>query len=240
MSSSDTIWLQKHFSISPPKGFDNEIYPNYYCPIIRAAFDVGEYKCDLAHFGLVPSWATTIKSSKYTHHVKSESVKANSLPRMSNETYNARSETISSKPSFRMAWNFKHFALVIVDGFFQPNYETGTPVRWIIKKPDGKPFALACLWDRWFNIEEGNDVISFCIITKDASSHPLLKRFHKLNDAKRMPVIIPELDMCHWLEANLKTANELISIEPALELIGQPSIKDLKLKKRNASHVKEV
>ena len=95
-----------------------------------------------------------------------------------------------------MAWNYKHFALVIVDDFFQPNYESGLPVRCFIKNSDGKPFALASLWERWADIEQGKDIISFSIFTKDESSHPPpLKRFHKPGEAKRTPIIISEKDM---------------------------------------------
>ncbi|MBU3593664.1 SOS response-associated peptidase family protein [Polynucleobacter sp. 71A-WALBACH] len=228
IASTNNLWVQDHFSIALPKKFDTEIYPGYYCPIIRAAFDAGEYKSDLAHFGLVPSWASSGKSNKYTHNVRSESMTANHIPNLHRETFNARSETVSSKPSFRTAWNRRHFALVVIEGFFQPNYESDSPVRWIIKKSDNKPFALACLWDRWTNVDLGKDIISFCILTKDASSHPLLKRFHKLGDAKRMPIIIPDNEMRHWLEANLKSANGLITSEAPLDLIGQPAPKEMK------------
>ena len=231
IASTNTLWIKDHFSLSLPKKFDSEIYPGYYCPIIRAAFDKGEYHCDLAHFGLIPPWAKDIQSNKYRHNTKSGSIARNHLPKLGKETYNARSETVSSKPSFRMAWNYKHFALVIVDGFFQPNYESGTPVRWFIKKSDSKPFALACLWDRWADVKEGKDIISFSILTKDASSHSLLKRFHKPGDPKRMPILISEKDMSGWLEANLKAANELISNDSGLTLIGEPAVKDLKLGK---------
>lgn len=228
IASTDNSWARDHFSILLPKIFDTEIYPGYYCPIIRAAFDPGEYQCDQAHFGLVPSWASDIKSTKHAHNVRSESMTANHLPNVHRETYNARSETVGSKPSFRTAWNRRHFALVAIDGFFQPNYETGSPVRWLITKSDNKPFALACLWDRWTNVDLGKDIISFSILTKDASTHPLLKRFHKPGNAKRMPIIIPELEMHHWLEANLKNANALISLASPLDLIAHPSPKDMK------------
>ena len=226
--STDNLWIQDHFSISFPKKIETEIYPGYYCPIIRPAFDVGEYKCDLAHFGLVPSWAGSIKSNKHKHNVKSNSMAANHAPSMHSETYNARSETVNSKPSFRTAWNRRHFALVVIEGFFQPNYESGSAVRWLIKKSDNKPFALACLWDRWTNVELGKDIISFSILTKDASTHLFLKRFHKPGDAKRMPIIISEMEMSRWLGANLKIANEIITQDSPLDLIGQPAPRELR------------
>ena len=215
-------WVEKHFSISLPKKFQEEVYPGYYCPIIRGAFDSGEYICDLAHFGLIPSWVKVMKINRHTYNVKSESMTANHEPDFHHETYNAKSETVSSKPSFRMAWNHKHFAIVIIDSFMQPNYETGSPVRWKVHKADGSPFALACLWERWSNVDLGKDIISFSILTRDASTHPLLRRFHKLGDTKRMPIIIPETYLNAWLEASIKKANEIISLEPPLDLIAEP------------------
>lgn len=220
--SRNQKWIANHFSVTQPKKFNEEIYPGYYCPIIRAGFDAGDYKCELAHFGLIPSWAGSVKPGKHTYNVRGESMTANHLPNLHRETYNARSETVSSKPSFRTAWNRRHFALVIADGFMQPNYETGAPIRWKVSKSDGSPLALACLWERWVNVDLGEDTISFCILTTDASSHPLLKRFHKPCDAKRSPIIIPNTQLNQWLNANIGKANELIGMELPNDLIAIP------------------
>jgi putative SOS response-associated peptidase YedK len=215
-------WVEEHFNLFLPALFKDEIYPEYDCPIIRAAFDAGQYKCNLAHFGLIPPWSTSRKHKRHTYNIKSESMTANYVPEWHRETFNARSETVTTKPSFRAAWNHRHYALVIVDGFMQPNYETGSALRWKVHKSDGSPFAIACLWERWADIEKGEDVISFCILTRDASKHPLLNRFHKPGDAKRMPAIIANVYLHSWLEANLKHASELISMDAPLDLVAEP------------------
>jgi putative SOS response-associated peptidase YedK len=215
-------WIKQKFSVSLPNKFQEEIYPGYYCPIIRGDFDSGQYICDLAHFGLIPSWAKSIKIDRHTFNVNSESMTANHRPNLHHETYNAKSETVNSKPSFRVAWNRKHFAIVVIDSFMQPNYETGSAVRWKIHKQDNSPFALACLWERWSDVDIGEDIISFSILTRDASAHPLLHRFHKLGDAKRMPIIIPDAYLHTWLEAGINKANEIIALDPPLDLIAEP------------------
>jgi putative SOS response-associated peptidase YedK len=79
-------------------------------------------------FGLVPHWGDPSQ-----------------LFRM---TYNARSETVAEKPSYRNAWRNRQFALIPVESFYEPCYETGKPIRWRIGRADGEPFALAGLWER--------------------------------------------------------------------------------------------
>lgn len=229
--TQNRTWIESHFSVSLPKKYREEVYPGYYCPIIRAAFDSGQYICNLAHFGLIPSWAKGAKVSRHTYNVKSESMTANHEFDFHRETYNARSETVCSKPSFRVAWSHRHFAIVVIDSFMQPNYETGSAVRWRVHKKDGDPFALACLWDRWSDVEMGEDIISFSILTRDASTHPLLSRFHKPGDAKRMPIIIPDLYLHSWLEASLKKANEIILLDPPMDLIAEPFPKEVTVEK---------
>lgn len=224
-------WIENHFSLDLPTKFKEEIYPGYYCPIIRAAFDPGEYICNLAHFGLIPSWAKIAQIGRHIYNVKSESMTANHLPNLHRETYNAKSETVSSKPSFRSAWNHKHFAIVVVDSFMQPNYESGKAVRWKIHKENNSPFALGCLWERWSDVELGKDIISFCVLTRDASTHPLLRHFHKQGDPKRMPVIISDLDLAAWLEGGLRKANEIINKDPPLDLAAEIFPREISIKK---------
>src|SRR5574338_380797 len=79
-------------------------------------------------FGLVPHWGDPAK-----------------LFRM---TYNARSETVAQKPAYRSAWRHRQFALIPVQRFYEPNYESGKPVRWRIERADSEPFALAGIWER--------------------------------------------------------------------------------------------
>ena len=63
-------------------------------------------RCTLAQFGLVPQWAEDKK-------------------KFGLRTYNARSETVHEKPSYRNAWKGRRFGLVLVNSFYKPNWETG-------------------------------------------------------------------------------------------------------------------
>ena len=82
----------------PPFEFPEDVFPLYDAPILIHGADQPEW--DLAKFGLIPSWA---KELKYGRH-----------------TYNARTETVAEKPSFRHAWHKNQFSLIPVDTIFEP------------------------------------------------------------------------------------------------------------------------
>lgn len=69
------------------------IYPGYHATIIMKDLDFSK-------FGLLPRWAKDFKFSSYT--------------------YNARTETVAEKPSFRHAWKYSKFCLVPVQDFYEP------------------------------------------------------------------------------------------------------------------------
>src|SRR5574337_477919 len=132
-------------------------------------------------FGLVPHWGDATK-----------------LFRM---TYNARSETVAAKPSFRNAWRHRQFALIPVQSFYEPNYESGKAVRWRIERAGGEPFALAGIWER--RIDDSSPAHwSFSLLTINADDHPLMKRFHKPGDEKRSVVVLEPDDYGGWLGAS--------------------------------------
>lgn len=216
--SHNTEWIKNKFGVVLPEKINDEVFPDYDCPIIRAAFDPGTSKCDIAHFGLIPYWTKNFKFLPTTN----EATKRGKIPvKLMNQTYNAKVETIKQKPSFRTAWSHHHFAVVIVDTFYQYCYQTGFPKKWGIHMPNHEPFALACLWDRWSDVEQGKDILSFAILTTDATNHPLLNQFHKPNDPKRAPVIIPNTLIQEWLTASLDKANEIITLPLPSDLIGE-------------------
>ena len=59
----------------------------------------------MAVFGLAPPW---VKDLCFARH-----------------TYNARSETVASKPSYRSAWRKGQFCLVPMLAFYEPSYASG-------------------------------------------------------------------------------------------------------------------
>jgi hypothetical protein len=44
------------------------------------------------------------------------------------------------------------------------------------------------------------------MLTVNADEHPVMKRFHKVGDEKRTPVIVPESQYVEWLGASVEKA----------------------------------
>ena len=215
--TANTAWVTEHFSVNLPKMTEREIYPDGTCPIIRSTIDKSVFRCDIAKFGLIPPW---------TRHARNRAAKV--IPRNQLkgahhdqphvETYNARIETIATKPSFRNAWNHKHFAIIVIDSFFQPYYANKKPVRWTVFQQNGMPLGLGCLWEMSHDFDLGVDVLSFCILPRDASHDPLLNQFHRPDQPKRGPLIIPEPLLVQWLNANLTQANTILLTDHDIHL----------------------
>ena len=184
-------WVKETLGVDLPTGYHDEAYPGYAAPLVVKSHQTGRVACGSARFGLIPSWAKDVKISRHT--------------------YNARSETVAEKPSYRTAWRQRQFGLVLVDDFYEPSYESGKAVRWKIELASGDPFGIACLWDRWTDPASGERVVSFSMLTVNADDHPVMRQFHKPGDEKRTPVIIaPELQDA-WLSADATKASELMT-----------------------------
>lgn len=185
-------WVKSHFGVElPALDFPVETFPSYPAPIVVQSHKTGRIACGLARFGLIPAWAKDEKISRYT--------------------YNARSETVAEKPSYRTAWRNRQFGLVLVDNFYEPCYETGKAVKAGIRLESNEPFAIACLWDRWKQPESGELVVSFSMLTVNADEHPVMKRFHKVGDEKRTPVIVHESQYIQWLGASVEKAAHMMN-----------------------------
>lgn len=199
-------WVKENLGVVLPSGFPEEAYPGYLAPVVVKSRQSERVACGLARFGLIPGWA---KDDKISRH-----------------TYNARSETAAEKPSYRTAWRQRQFGLLLVDNFYEPNYESGKAVRWKIELASGDPFGIACLWDRWTDPASGERVVSFSMLTVNADDHAVMKQFHKHGDEKRTPVIIaPELHDA-WLSADTTQASELMTWSHMPELFAMAAPKN--------------
>lgn len=175
-----------------------EAWPGYMAPILRGSHEApGELEIAPAMFGMVPHWADL---------------------KLARQTYNARTETVASKPSFRSAWKRKQFCIIPAANFFEPNYETGKPVRWRIERADGAPVAIAGIWE----YRPVDQLLSFSMLTINADGHPLMQRFHKPDDEKRMVMILDPDQYQGWLDGSLVTEEDVYRQYPAELLIAQP------------------
>ncbi len=187
----------------PPPGFEYaEAFPGSVVPMVSNARPrVWTPAC----FGLVPAWAQD--------------------ERISRSTYNARSETLAEKPSFRAAWQRGQLCIIPVAEFHEPSYASGRAVRWGIRRQDGRPMGIAGLWSHHPDgPARGLPAWSVSMLTINADAHPLLRQFHKPEDEKRSIVILPDAAWGAWLRCRSEAeARALLQPFPAELLEARPA-----------------
>ena len=170
--------FRRHFGVEPPADLGkHDLWPGYVGSFIRRHphADVGdeavpEREALNGLFGLVPHWS---QDTKITRH-----------------TYNARSETVASKPSFRDAW--KHGQHCIIPAELSSS-RIGAAARRCRPGLHGQTVSRWELPDcgrRWRS-PKGELVHSYTMLTINADEHPLMRLFHKPADEKRMVVVLP-------------------------------------------------
>ncbi len=150
------------------------IAPTQYAPVVVSNDEGKNRELAVMRWGLVPSWA---KGTDLAHKM-----------------INARSETLTDKPSFRDALADRR-CFVLADGFYEWKADTvgskKRPVRFVLK--DNKPFVLAGLWEQW-KVPDGKGILStFVIITTYANE--LVSEWHN-----RMPVILTPKTADIWMK----------------------------------------
>jgi putative SOS response-associated peptidase YedK len=135
-------------------------------------------------WGLVPMWAKDPAALK--------------------STFNARAETVATKPTFRSAFKRSRI-LVPVDAFYEWSTvgKAKTPNAFL--RSDGEPIVFAGLAERWKGPDD-SVLHSATIITTEAG--PDMDGIHD-----RMPVVLERESWDHWLDPEVEDRDEL---EPLL------------------------
>jgi putative SOS response-associated peptidase YedK len=163
------------------------VFPTGLAPFIRLAEDgSGNRRVDDGAFGLLPSFAKELAFGR--------------------RTYNARSETVATLPSFRDAWRRSQRCIIPAESIFEPSYETGKAVRWRIFRPGDVPMGIAGIYTKWRDTDSGQELFSFTMLTVNADGHPVMQRFHKPEDEKRIVVILDPSEYDEWLTCPLPQA----------------------------------
>jgi putative SOS response-associated peptidase YedK len=199
LTTANTSWVKTHFDLDLLALSPHDVFPTYPGSIILKSHNTQRTAIGMARFGLLPSWA------------KDEN--------FGRKTYNARSETVAEKPSYKHAWVKRHYALALADAFYEPCYESGKAVRTLIQQANREPMAIASIWDTWNEPETGELIVSFSMLTINANDHPIMKRMHKPEEEKRTVVPLkPEL-FSDWLNATPETAASMLTLDAIPELI---------------------
>ena len=198
----DEVSLKKHFDVEGiEQGLKEILYPGYIGPFIRKHefADVGDEAVPnrellTGSFGLIPHWS---KDTKIARH-----------------TYNARSETVHEKPSYRDAWRLGRHCIIPAEYIFEPDWRSGKPVFTKIERIDGKPMGIAGLWTGWRQ-PNGEVLRSFTMLTVNADDHPFMRNFHKPGDEKRMVVILAEDEYDPWIKASAEESRAFLKQYPS-------------------------
>jgi putative SOS response-associated peptidase YedK len=129
-------------------------------------------------WGLVPSWA------------KNPDVKG---------TFNARAETIATKPMFRTAFA-RWRILVPVDAFYEWKRTDRFKQPYAFKRADGEPVVFAGLRE-WWKGEDGTELRTATIITAEAGPDM------PIHD--REPVVLERRNWDLWLDPSVTDTQDL-------------------------------
>jgi putative SOS response-associated peptidase YedK len=133
----------------------------------------------LMGWGLIPFWAKD--------------------PSIGAKLMNARSETVTEKPSFRAAFKYRR-CLIPADGFYEwQKVQGGAKQPFYFSMAGNAVFAFAGLWESW------NDIETCTILTTSANS--LLQPIHD-----RMPVILSPEDYRRWLDPTVQGGRVLLDL----------------------------
>jgi putative SOS response-associated peptidase YedK len=163
--------------------------------VVKAPEDPGR-KVSRHRWGLIPSWA------------KDRGI--------GSQLINAQAETVATKPAFRAAFR-KRRCLVPADGFYEWAQQGRQKQPYYIRLRDGRPFAIAGLWEHWEG-QEGGPVDSCTLLT--TSANDLIGAFHH-----RMPVILNPMNYDLWLDPVVQEAGRLETLlrsYPSEDMVAYP------------------
>ena len=168
-----------------------------YVVVDRQDSDTPGNALEVAHWGLVPSWA------------KDRS--------MASRMINARVESVADKPSFRSAFS-KRRCLIPANGYYE---WSGSPKQpFYIHAADGAPLAMAGLYEWWRDpsVSEPDPaswLMTCTIITTAAKGE--ISRIHD-----RMPVLISRADRSGWLDHAIGGELALAGVKTPVSLAAYP------------------
>jgi putative SOS response-associated peptidase YedK len=163
-------------------------------------------------WGLVPSWAKDLASGA--------------------KMINARAEGIAERPAFRQAL-VKRRCVIPVDAFYEWQARPGQKAKlpWAVRRTDGRPMAMAGLWEVWWDREApgGTDPVRTCTIVT-TRANDALSDIHQ-----RMPVVLGSDAVNRWLDPTLQdraelqallapAASDLLAAHPVSTLVNKVSV----------------
>ena len=164
--------------IDPDKYRPSYYYHAFGLPSLPAICSEDPSKIRLLKWGLIPSWTRGIDQASIIRY----------------KTFNARAESIDTKPSFSSAFSSKR-CIIPVKGFFEWQHVGNEKIPWYIYNAEN---------------DTGEVFSTFSIITTDAND--LMAGIH--NSGKRMPVILNNSSETRWLDLSVAKEDALGFLSP--------------------------
>lgn len=168
-----------------------------------------------AQWGLVPNASKSLSDARLR----------------STKLLEARNETVSTTQAFRDAWLAGQRCIIPMQAFYEDDMRSGKkaiPTR--IARVDGQPMGAAGVWNSWKDPETGEVLMSYALLTINANSHALMRRYGHDGSEKRMLSILGEGTYDAWLTARQDKAREFMRAYPANWMLANP-VEDKKDKK---------
>ena len=195
--------LEMHFGVGEPLplGLEDSLYPGFVGPFIRRHeyTNVGDDAVPFRElltgtFGLIPHWAEDTKIAR--------------------KTYNARSETVDLRNSFKDAWFKGRHCIIPANAIYEPDWRSGKAIPTRIVRADGRPMGIAGIWAKK-KFGDGKILHSFSMLTVNADHHEFMRNYHRPGTEKRMVVILHEEQYDGWLSADAKESTQYLNQFPA-------------------------
>lgn len=145
------------------------------------------------NWGLIPFWVKTPEDAK----------------KLSNQTLNAKAETIFNLPSFRDSI-VKRRCVIPVNGFFEWKHVGKEKIPYFVHPKEHPFFLLAGIYSHWKNPLSNELTSTFSIITAEAN--PMMAEIH--NTKLRMPLMIELRNLDAWIDNSLPKQGIIELLQP--------------------------
>lgn len=110
-------------------------------------------------------------------------------------TFNARAETVGTKPFFRDAFS-RNRCVIPMSGYYEWQNTPAGKQPWYYTARDGLGLTAAGLWESWYNPETGKSLLSCTMIVTEPNA--IAAEIHD-----RMPVLLTSEQFEPWLSGNI-------------------------------------
>jgi putative SOS response-associated peptidase YedK len=188
--------IEERYGVNFPGKYRYE--PSYYyhafgLPEIPAVCSGNPGFISMLKWGLIPEWVRTPEDAEEIRF----------------KTFNARSESINTKPSFSASFNSKR-CLIPVRGFFEWHHAGKEKIPWYIYSSNNQIITLAGIYSEWTHSGTGEIIPTFSIITTEANE--LMAEVH--NSGKRMPAILNRDEEKKWIDISISASEALSLLKP--------------------------